>query len=276
MRIGYVSDLHLEFRDYPMFWMKENADIGGDVLILAGDITTAHTVATYRTDKNHRSFVKYAEFFGEEVLSKYKHVFYVMGNHEHYNCTFDQSAEILKAGFKKIGYGWEKIELFDNSHTVLDDVLFIGSTLWSNFENANPISMHDCKNSMNDYHVIYREIYKPINPWFTLAEHYKSVKYIRDVIESYQNKKTVVFTHHAPTLVSLNKQHVGNGLDGAYASDLSDLILGWPNIKYWIHGHTHMNVDYSVGDYSKVIANQRGYDGERSYMLWNGIKHVEV
>ena len=277
VRIGYVSDLHLEFRDYPMFWMKENADIGGDVLILAGDITTARTVAPHRTDRDSRSWQKYAEYFGEEVISKYKHVFYVMGNHEHYNSIFSNTASTLLEGFKKVGFGWEKVELFDNNFLVIEDTLFIGATLWSDFEKGSPISMWECGRSMNDYHVIYNDGgNNPITPEFTLDEHYKSVAYIRVILNLNQAKKTVVFTHHAPTLTSLNKQHVGNGLDGAYASDLSDLICGYPQIRYWVHGHTHMNVDYSVGDHCKVIANQRGYRGERSYAIWSGIKHIEI
>ena len=48
MKISYLSDIHLEFLDWPDF-SKES---GGDVLLLAGDITTAAMIRSYRTDKD--------------------------------------------------------------------------------------------------------------------------------------------------------------------------------------------------------------------------------
>lgn len=273
MKIGYVSDLHLEFKDYPDLSNTE----GGDILILAGDITTAHAIRPGRTDQDYRSWKKYAEKFKIDVLDKYDAVFYVMGNHEHYQSVFSSTAKGMIDGFKAVG--WDKVKLFDNDWVVVDDVVFIGATLWSDFENNNDLSKWDCGRFMNDYRLIYREptktLHLPIDPEFTLNEHYKSVAYIREILKLNKADKAFVFTHMAPSYVSLNKEHSGNGLDGAYASDLSDLICSFPQIKYWAHGHTHMNVNYDVCG-TKVIANQRGYRGEKSHKLFGGIKHVEI
>ncbi len=40
-------------------------------------------------------------------------------------------------------------------------------------------------------------------------------------------------------------------------SDLEDLIRRF-DVDLWLHGHTHHNVDYRVGD-TRVVSNQRGY-----------------
>ena len=66
MKFSYVSDLHLEFKDYPDF-SKED---GGDVLLLAGDIITAYSLTSWRTDKNARSYQKYMKGPFKNLIDK--------------------------------------------------------------------------------------------------------------------------------------------------------------------------------------------------------------
>ena len=49
-------------------------------------------------------------------------------------------------------------------------------------------------------------------------------------------------------------------MNGAYRSNLEDFIVARPQIKLWIHGHTHHEFDYMVGD-TRVVCNPRGYVG---------------
>jgi hypothetical protein len=49
-------------------------------------------------------------------------------------------------------------------------------------------------------------------------------------------------------------------MNGAYYSDLSELILDNPQIKTWVHGHMHNQSDYMIGD-TRVVTNPRGYMG---------------
>lgn len=282
MKIGYVSDLHMEFVR-PYDFSKEE---GGDVLILAGDIITAYSIASHRTDKEGVRTREWLMQFKKDVMDKYAHVFYVMGNHDHYNSVFNKTKSNLQESFKEMGL---PIRIFDNDWTDVMGVNFIGCTLWADFEKEKPTSMLDCGQFMNDYRIIgaptspegpkyynrYDMRYRPVTPEATLNEHKSSVQYINAILNQQGNIPTVVFTHMAPTYVSLNKEHVGNGLDGAYASDLAGMIASYPQIKYWIHGHTHLNVNYDVG-HTKVVANQRGYDGEFSWLRFSGIKHVEI
>ena len=84
MKLRVISDVHLEFGEY---------DPGkGDVLILAGDICDA-IAYVHRCDEDYKK--RYDEFF-TKCVENYNKVFYVMGNHEHYNCRFDETAEILR------------------------------------------------------------------------------------------------------------------------------------------------------------------------------------
>jgi hypothetical protein len=39
--------------------------------------------------------------------------------------------------------------------------------------------------------------------------------------------------------------------------------MSHPQIKYWIHGHTHTHFDYKIGE-CRVICNPRGYPNENT------------
>lgn len=102
MKLQLHSDLHLEFGDHTL--------VGGDVLLLAGDICVADYLRPERTDKDARRHAERGKrFFGDEC-AKYNKTYYVMGNHEHYNGVFDNNEGI------SVEYIPEEITLEDVSH----------------------------------------------------------------------------------------------------------------------------------------------------------------
>lgn len=289
LRVGYISDLHLEhLKPHPYFFLDEHPDVGGDVLIVAGDLTGAPFMQTRRTDPSARSIKKLVERVQEKIFSKYNVVLYVMGNHEHYGSIFGRTKEWLRQHFD----GTNVVLLDNEIWKHQDGTLFVGATLWSDFMKASPISMEACQAGMNDFNLIYRKDphdltyverrqFKggrdpaAVTASFILDEHLFSKKYIREVVKNYPDRDIVVLTHHGPTYKSINREHMGNGIDGAYVSDLSEIILDNPQIRFWVHGHTHQSEDYEVGS-CRVLANQVGYKDERSFLEFEGIKHFEV
>jgi Icc-related predicted phosphoesterase len=275
MKISYVSDLHLEFMHYPSF-VKEK---GGDILILAGDIVTANNLRSNRTDQEARSNRKYLSKQLKPLCDKYTHIFQLMGNHEHYGHNFSETKNTIVEAYKDLNL---PIRIFNNDYQIFDDWLFIGSTLWTDYNKGNPLTMQIIHNGMNDYRMIGADSgpYSPyitpkITPEFILNEHLNSVQYIREIINQNKNLNVCVFTHMCPTFNSVNTEHSGNQLDAAYCSDLSEFILEHPQIKYWIHGHTHHNVNYMVGE-CNILSNQLGYYFESSYKKFKGLQHIEV
>ena len=278
IKISYVSDLHLEFNDYPNF-SKEK---GGNILLLAGDIVTAPSISKHRNDASARKLKKYLSGkFKKDLLDKYDEIYMVMGNHEHYRNFYSKTKTDLETAFNELDL---PIIILDNDYNKLGDILLIGSTLWSDFEGGSPNSMAIVGWGMNDFKIIAagsgdyfnRFTDKPITPEFILNEHKKSIAYIKEILNRYPSMKTVVMTHHGPTYKSLNKEHIDNGLDGGYCSDLSELILTHPQIAYWVSGHCHTIDEYKVGDHTTVLSNCRGYYGENSYRNFKGLKHIEV
>lgn len=256
MKISLVSDLHLEFgyQSLP----------GGDVLILAGDVAEARSISKHHhstkllsdePDEHYRC----SEFFYHEC-AKYKKVFYVMGNHEHYHNKFWKTYEELKSVIP------DNVSLLENQHEVYEGICFVGATLWTDMNRSDPVTLTAMKTYMNDYRLItyhYPEYdtYHKMDPMDTVRIHYKSKEYIKQTVQQYQDMPVVVITHMAPSFASVSERFRHDRIsNGAYASDLSHLILDNPNIRVWCHGHMHDATDYMIGD-TRVVSNPRGYVG---------------
>lgn len=280
MKVSYLSDLHLEFLRYPSFQKEE----GGDVLILAGDILTAYMISGYRTDPDARSLKKYLlNKFKPDLIDKYKHVLYCMGNHEHYNYIYRNTLFDIQTWLSSNGFN--NVRMMENDNTVIDGVRFIGATLWTDYDGGNPLSMRLAYDMMNDYRVIgsqdvtdmnyfNRNSTRKITPEFILQVHTQSRDYIR-LVASESKEPVVVFTHHPPSFESCNSLHSGNDLDGAYATNLSEMILDTPQIKYWVSGHTHMSCKYEIGG-CQVLSNQLGYYFEPGYGAFKGTRNFTI
>jgi Icc-related predicted phosphoesterase len=244
MKISLVSDTHLEFGPLEL--------PGGEVLILAGDI------CEYRTFKKRQSFV--VDFF-ERYCARYEQVFMVLGNHESYRYRLDKTYNDLKTLLPS------NITLLENESVEYQGVVFIGATLWTDFNRGNPVSIEVARRSMNDYNVIQNHYadtgnYHKLTPEFIYQTHQNTVDYLNTELPQHKDKSVVVITHHAPTFESIDEKYRSDHhMNGAFASDLSNLILDNPQIAYWVHGHCHDPVNYEIGT-TRVISNPRGYVGQ--------------
>ena len=81
-----------------------------------------------------------------------------------------------------------------------------------------------------------------------------------DDICNLDQRPIVVVGHHTPSYQSIMGRYVGDKLNGAYASDLTDFIETHPQIKLWTHGHIHNSADYMIGS-TRILCNPRGYYG---------------
>jgi predicted phosphodiesterase len=257
MKVNLISDLHLEFGDLEL--------PGGEVLIIAGDACESRTLSKHPYDpgaleeSSGRRPDRAARFFWEEC-TKYQHVLYVMGNHEHYHGKFNRTAHELRACLPK------KVQLLEQDTVIIDDVVFLGATMWTDCNRGCPVTMETLKSGMNDYRVITWDGggYRKLHPRDTAKIHQQTKDWLRGQLSEHQDRKVVVITHHAPSDLSIAPPYRNDlYLNGGYRSDLSDLILDHPQIRYWVHGHTHDPFDYAIGD-TRVRCNPRGYVGHES------------
>lgn len=301
MKISVCSDVHLEFG----FLDLKNID-EADVLILSGDIMIASELPDL--DFSIRA-EKFAEFF-DQCSSQFKHVIYIMGNHEHYHGDYALSANIIREFVNK---RYNNVYFLDKEVKVIDDVTFIGGTLWTDMNEEDRSTMRYIVSYMNDYRTVmnsnnlvsYKKevlINKPVgmtDEEFLLLPHesrYTKVFGTRpgkltpeDTVEDHKcmlavidettkdsSKKYVVVGHHAPSKLSTKPQYEKDVLvNGAYSSDLTEFIINRPQIKVWTHGHTHHPFDYMIGS-TRIFCNPRGYiNYEEQADLFN-LKTIEV
>ncbi|NQZ87418.1 MAG: metallophosphoesterase [Colwellia sp.] len=237
MKLAIYSDLHCEFET----WVPPQEAAHTDVVILAGDIHTGI-----------KGLIWAREHFKQPII-------YVPGNHEYYKSNYQKLNKQLKEKATELD-----IHLLMDSSVIIDDVLFIGATLWTDFKlhhnqyNSQLAAQHD----MNDYKSI-RYIqggkYRKLTPPDTVRMHVESLQFIKAELNEKQHSKCVVVTHHAPSEESISIDYKASDLSPCYSSNLEQDII---DMQYypilWVHGHTHNNVDYHINN-TRVLSNQRGY-----------------
>jgi len=125
--------------------------------------------------------------------------------------------------------------------------------------------MMEAECNMNDYNSIrIGSNYRKLRADDTLKFHKESKEYLLNQLKVIQDNVFVI-SHHAPSYQSV-PQEFKKHAKGAYCSNLDDLILNHPQIKYWCHGHTHTPFDYNIGN-CRVICNPHGYPGQNTGYL---------
>lgn len=268
MKIQIVSDLHLEFSDINI---KNENNV--DVLILGGDILVAEKLIK----PNSEYGIRFRDFLNR-VSFQFPHVVYVAGNHEFYDSgkffqTVDNLREYCSTQFNNVYF-------LERDTKVIDDVVFVGGTLWTDMNKYDPMTLHAVRDMMNDYRAIRndRNGFIPLKPADTCERHRMTRDYIATIVDQNKDKKCVVVGHHSPSFQSCHPQYAHDHLmNGAYHSDLSELILDRPQIKLWTHGHTHHVFDYMIGE-TRIVCNPRGYESYswKEHTDWDPNFTVEI
>ena len=250
MKLLVLSDLHVEFAP---FVPDAEATQAADVVVLAGDI--------------HKGVQ--GMDWARKIFPNQK-IIYVAGNHEFYGQHWDKLLDRLRA--QALVHG---IHFLENEAVTIEDIRFLGATLWTDFElfgpENRPRTMVVAKHGMNDFKVIQaeplvnegkRSNYKrlKLTPFHTLQRHQESLAWLRQELQNGMPERTVVVSHHYPHPQSTHPRWMNDDISAIYGSNLpEDILLG---AKVWIHGHTHHSCDHRLGDAEKsvrVVCNPRGY-----------------
>jgi len=265
MKLALASDLHLEFGGIIL-----KNDESADVLILGGDICVAQDLTPAVVDFFQRASMEFPE------------IIYIMGNHEHYHGDYAKSAENIQNMLDSLNI--QNIHLLDRSTLKLGDITFIGGTLWTDFNRRDPVTLQAAGSMMNDYRGVKNTDDK--NSWkflpvHALREHNDMVNYIKVVLENrrannIRTRNVVVVGHHAPSFQSIAPQYQRDKImNGCFASDLSELMLDYPEIVLWTHGHMHDEFDYQIGT-TRVVCNPRGYHGYENRADRFQLKYIDL
>lgn len=306
MKIALCSDLHLEFGPITL-----NNDENADVLVLAGDIcVAAHFKEAGPTYTKHLA-KEYRAFF-DHVCKEFPQVIYILGNHESYSGDVAHSYNTLKY---HLDYGnlhiLEKETWKHQGHTFIGGTLWTDMNrsdplTLSYTRNA----MNDFREVLNSNRMVVRNV--PIyerNPLWTddgknggqyvknadgslinigykskeeparwtpedsVIDHEKMLAYVDHVTRD--PGSYIVVGHHCPSELSVAACYKGDLLNGAFRSSLDDFIEARPQIRYWLHGHTHHNFNYWIGE-TRIVCNPRGYVEHEDIANWFKLQYLEI
>ena len=174
----------------------------------------------------------------------YDHMLSIYGNHDYYGNTFsDAYTHVLSRE--------------------VDGIKIAAATLWT-----------DLSDNLN---------------WYYYKRGLIDCSYIEDLtheamVETHQAHKHFLFnsgadiivSHHAPTMRSVHERYMNDPHNVCFANDLEKQILNMKKPpKLWIHGHTHDDFDYMIGD-TRVVCHPRGYKNERDDYWRYAPKIVEI
>lgn len=275
MKIFCASDIHTEkaqrsFDPYCNYEsLKFDYPTDADVVILAGDIGEWINGLEWAANK----------FKGKKII-------YVPGNHEYYDSDISIVTEI-RSKAHELG-----IYLLDNDEVLFGDVRFLGCTLWTDFDQYSSDAIADAWSSINDYRYIKSKVWwlnhsnkakalwlmnsgfphsndsECFSPTVAYLIHKESLQWLDEKLNEKHDGKTVVVTHHAPTMNSTNNY--------AYGSKLEEFIKkNKDNINLWFHGHLHISLDYDIHGV-RVVCNPRGYPTSDVVKGFNEEKLIDV
>jgi predicted phosphodiesterase len=245
------SDTHLNIhyaRKAPL-WEPTPLDTDKEtVLILAGDIWEGDKFMMH----SGKSWIK-------PIAERFLAVIIVAGNHDFWGENFNYYPTKIKALIEK-----EKltnVHFMENDTITIDNVKFLGGTLWTDFNNSDPFTLWQARFHMNDYNYIRSgDGYRKLIADDVFQAHKRTKNFIFNNLDKKPDEKIVVVTHHSPSFQSLSDQYRSNGYaNGYYHSELGNLIVD-SGINLWVYGHTHCPMQYKIGD-TLLMNNAVGYFG---------------
>jgi DNA repair exonuclease SbcCD nuclease subunit len=244
MKITLLSDLHLESQGL-------SGLSGGDVLLLAGDTCEVNNLSRFTG-------------FMEEISEKFRNVYVIAGNHEFYGSDINLAEQLMRDIYKP----YKNIDvLINESRELTDKIRLWAGTFWTNFNNEDFASEQECNRCMNDFRCISNGRGGLFHPADAIAEYNKAKASLESNLNYFNQKEFVVMSHHAPSQLSINaKFKPYQELNGGFCNHLDGFIWGYPQIKFWCHGHVHNSFDYKVGS-CQIYCNPRGYGKENKFLF---------
>lgn len=170
-------------------------------------------------------------------LKDTKNITYVKGNHDYYERDFDDTFSDFKTedvnGFK-----------------------IACATLWTDL---NPSEWYDFKNYMADAKYI-------------AGINYQSYSRAHDMHKKFlfNSNADIWLVHHCVSSLSIHPRFKGNSANKFFYTELYNQICDMNNPPQLIvHGHTHHEFDYMIGEKTRVICHPLGYPRETHHSYFD-------
>ncbi|OFC63523.1 metallophosphoesterase [Acidithiobacillus caldus] len=245
-----LSDLHVDVNPPHLVRLAPLPTDGESILVLAGD---------YGSPKKLAEWLKM-------TCGAFLHTVVILGNHDYWGMSVERAPEKWRESLashlpESI---FCRLTLLERKTVDVSGIRFIGTTLWSDFDEGDPWALRAAQEMMRDHQRIRaRGGTKRFLPQDALLWHRDSLRWLEGALAEPWDGPKVVLTHHAPLWESIHPHFRSDDLAGAYASRLDETIrtAAQSGVCLWVHGHTHHAVDY-VQDEVRILSNPFGYPSE--------------
>jgi predicted phosphodiesterase len=183
-----------------------------------------------------------------------KAVIAVLGNHEYYGATFEETEEF----YENLRVKFPKYVLLNNDNDVWvdTDYLFVGGTLWY----PDTVDTHLRTSEICDFSEI-----RDISLDAIFAKNRK-LKHTIQQIGKLHSLKTIWLTHHLPSLKSVSLRFKGDPLNCYFVDPTFEELIHRLSPDLVVHGHSHHTNHYQLGD-TYVVSNPRGVGNVSHFLL---------
>lgn len=227
MRIQLLSDIHIEcHQDNGASFIDElrSIDHGSvDVLVLAGDI--------------HHS--AQLEPFIAQLLSLYRNIIFVPGNHEYYYSTVEKSTK----NFNRLSIH-PNLHVLNPGSVTIGGQRFIGATMWYP---GTPM-VDSQKHTWPDF-LCTKDLKRNITQMARRDQMF---------LDENMLPTDVVITHMVPLASVNDPRYMNDPCNDFFVIDQSKLISEH-SPKLWLHGHTHYANRTVLPNGTIIVNNAFGY-----------------
>jgi predicted phosphodiesterase len=259
-----------------LIWEPEATPEDHDsALVLAGDLWEGLNILKKKYGDG-RTWI-------ERVAARFKYVIFVLGNHDYWHGNLTRVPMKVRDLLSNLDL--HNVFFLEKDAVVLDQVKFVGATLWTDVNKGDPITAlsvgyeRQANNGFKDFQKIkvgpnFRRLH--VND--LIGQHIQSKQFIFDnAFKDHPDQTLVVVTHMAPSYGSVAERYRTEAKrhhNHMYFSELGSEIA-YSEIDYWLHGHTHHVIDYKLGD-TRVLCNPRGYVGYGQNTSWDPCFRIGV
>ena len=251
MNIAVHSDLHTEVSLCRLEKLHT-----ADLLVLAGDIGSSASLPVF--------------FATLREQAPDLPVLYVLGNHDRYGFTYGGGV----AEHRAIA-GEFAVRLLEDEAVRIEDVLFCGTTLWTDFRlGGDPLaSMTWAGGALPDYRHISCDDGRALTPEVMSEWFERACAFLRTAFaQAGRVRKTVVISHFLPAKELVAERYRRSRRDAIrsayWASDIPAL---YRQADVWIYGHSHDNIERTIAT-TDFVSNQRGYSRQENGHENNGYR----
>lgn len=249
MKVRLLSDLHLNRNNNKYLPIYKNDNV---LTIIAGDVSNDINMTKTWLENN------------------FKNVIFIEGNHIATSDNNKYSLKKLYSKYKKTFPINSNYCFLQNNYKVIDDYVFVGCTLWTDFSFVNTNNDNPWQTAIDyfDHSPTGKTFFRNwlgkkchAHPKYFKKEFNKSIKFLKKTFKKFHDKKIFLIIHHPPSPQAIVKKYA----DWKYLSttivDIEPLIKNNPQIKYILHGHVHQSWNYNIGS-TKVYCNPLGVEDE--------------